>query len=217
MKERPILFTPENAQKVYNGTKTQTRRLLKVPHKMDDGKIVHEQPYPDGPVSGRYRKHEDGTGCWELWGPADNEGRALLYEWGFKCPFGAPGDRLWVKESFKRDPHNDCMVFYKDGTAIQCNRGTHQTEDYKIKQMSGMFMPRWASRSILEITDIRIQRLLDISEEDAEAEGIDDLWLVKNKIAPPRAQAFMYLWDSINGVHSHKQNPFVWAITFRKV
>jgi len=93
------------------------------------------------------------------------------------CPYGAVGDQLWVRESFKRDPHNDCMVFYRDGTAIQCNRGTHQSEDYvHNKWRSGMFMPRWACRTVVQITDVRVQRVQDISNDDAIAEGVQPLF-----------------------------------------
>lgn len=214
MKEHPILFTPENAQKIYRDLKRQTRRIAKFPSWVTEIEHVGEWWHGKGDHPARDCENEK---CGHSYGPS---------MFTLKCPFGVPGDRLWVKESFKRDPHNDCMVFYKDGTAIEHNRGHHLQEEYNYsKQMSGMFMPRWASRSILEITDVRVERVQDISEEDAKAEGVTGEMIMNAVTQSPNplpdsswVGGFRWLWDSINAKsHPWSSNPLVWAITFRRI
>lgn len=149
------------------------------------------------------------------------------------CPFGQVGDRLWVRETFAAfdadwkhpgKPHDlragpwpnvvypASVAKIPDGT---CRPSIH--------------MPRWASRITLEITAVRVERLNDISEEDAEAEGIDmealydsqdcyDCIADHNMTGRPTVTgAFKYLWESIYGVDSWSVNPWVWVIEFRRV
>jgi hypothetical protein len=113
------------------------------------------------------------------------------------CPYGEPGDRLWVREAFDSwKCANESMLLL--------NRGAWK---------SPMFMPRWASRLTLEITEVRVQRLQEMSEEDAQEEG-RGTW--GNGC---RHRYFAGLWDSINAKrgHSWESNPWVWAVSFRQV
>ncbi|WP_369949480.1 hypothetical protein [Serratia marcescens] len=137
----------------------------------------------------------------------------------FSCPFGEVGDRLWVRETF-----GDCgnRLVYRadteDGAASQVKRW-----------VPSIHMPREACRILLEITAVRVERLNDISEEDAEAEGIDmealydsqdcyDCIADHNMTGRPTVKgAFKYLWESIYGVDSWSANPWVWVIKFKQV
>ena len=196
MKERPILFTPDNVQLVREDKKTQTRRIVKTPKWAHQGDPEIEIDSRGLPIC-----IEEVSGCF-----AD-----------IPCPYGMPGDRLWIKEGYLTRLNGDAIIYRNDYTRTY---GVAEAAGFGAMYggwKSPMFMPREYSRVILEITHVRAERLLEISEEDAQAEGIDDAWLVKNHIAPPYSQAYFFLWDSINGVHSHKEDPLVWAITFKKL
>lgn len=132
-----------------------------------------------------------------------------------QCPHGQPGDRLWVRETFAdegcRMRREDCYYRADGECDLQGGRWT-----------PSIHMPRWASRITLEITGVRVERLQDISEEDAIAEGPPGLKFP----APPgsfwvtddgRRKAFRSLWESINGPESWKQNPWVWVIEFKRL
>ena len=186
MKERPILFTPDNVRAIREDRKTQTRRVIK--------------PQPD-------------KGC-------DGMSSELLTEaWlaGFvdaKCRYGEPGDRLYVKEGvivFDGVNNANALVgYYMDG--IRPTLRGH-------KRLTAMFMPKWAARFWLELTDVRVQRVQEISLEDALAEGIDPVVeLLGGFKASDPVGAYKALWDSINGkTHPWSANPWVWAITFRRL
>lgn len=140
-----------------------------------------------------------------------------------KCPYGQIGDRLWVRETFTApmeyngfkpsDLPQECDFIYRE-----------ESPDYRIKELGSKWwpsihMPRWASRITLEITGVRIERVQDISEEDAIAEGID--W----KHSPyPAVDTFMCLWTSIYGTpapgkpdYSWTANPWVWVPEFKRL
>ena len=128
-----------------------------------------------------------------------------------KCPFGQPGERLWVRETWA-DNIRGCPngITYR---ADHCDpKGDGPANP--IKWRASIFMPRWASRITLEITNIRVQRLHDILSADAEAEGV--LW--KEKYMNP-VHAFVVLWDSINAKRGFEwdENPWVWVIEFKKL
>lgn len=204
MKERPILFSAPMVRAILAGTKTQTRRVCKLD-------VRHSMPEP--------------------------EFASLLK----CCPYGRPGDRLYVKEKHAfldvrksalsqfplagggvgPDVWNLC-VEYCDGT----ENDTFSVEGERPKQTRArgddgwrpsIHMPRWASRILLEITDVRVERLNAISEEDAMAEGVtlpantctmyDGIW----------RDEYSLLWDQINGAGSWAANPWVWAISFRRI
>ena len=120
------------------------------------------------------------------------------------CQYGKPGDRLWVRETFCYHDDLARYLYKADGVT-------------GVKWKPSIFMPRIASRIMLEITGIRVERLQDISEEDAIAEGVDG----ENEAAKIGAEwyekpkrAYRRLWKSINGTGSWDLNPFVWVIEF---
>lgn len=150
----------------------------------------------------------------------------------FGCPYGAPGDLLWVRETFS-GPH--CMEASEGCAAAPPSKwgrssriwywadGNPQDGDW-TRPRPAIHMPRWASRLTLRITDVRVQRLQDISEWDAIAEGIEcvggrasiapwaDYCGLSRFSAPSRS--FQSLWESIHGPESWDANPWVWALSF---
>lgn len=134
------------------------------------------------------------------------------------CPYGVAGDRLWVRETFALHDHRDPPIVY------------YRVDDQNKYESDGAWkpsihMPRWASRITLEITKVRVERLQDISEEDAKAEGIEPERFYSGKIAR-RASVyrgeyyrtpFRYLWEEINDRDAWDKNPWVWVISFCRV
>ncbi len=143
-----------------------------------------------------------------------------LTHWRPQCPYGFPGDRLWVRETWAHDADSledlramvedivggsDCGPYYRAD-------GVH--ENSGLRWRPSIHMPRWCSRITLEITDVRVQQLQDITEDDARAEGVTPE-PGKNH---GHVGAFCDLWESINGKRSTwASNPWVWAISFRRV
>jgi hypothetical protein len=145
-----------------------------------------------------------------------------------RCPFGAPGGRLWVKEGAIIAPAN-----WTDDRSTRASQHVIDNEgrprliqylatapdrdaadDYKLKVTPSIHVPRWAARLTLEVTAVRVERLCEISEEDARAEGVD----LGNTSSPPSHRgAYAVLWDEIHGPGSWNWNPWVWAISFRRV
>lgn len=134
-----------------------------------------------------------------------------------RCPYGKPMDRLWVREAWKAHTTFDHLP---PREIPQSHVWYMADEGYKAQSRfrQAMFMPRWASRITLEITDVRVERLQDISEVDAIAEGVRSNrdTLAETGHATAR-DAYRYLWKSINGPGSWDLNPWVWAITFRRI
>ncbi len=201
MKERPILFSAPMVRALLAGTKTQTRRALK--------------PQPSEFVGGPGVTLRDGSPAplIALDDSVEPYGREIA------CPYGKPGDRLWVRETFGHFERNenfkpDCEVFYRaDGNCLEL-------EPWR----PSIHMPRWASRITLEITSVRVERLQAISNDDIKAEGLDDdprivSGEIEGSMLTPlgRRIAFESLWESINGPASWDANPWVWVIKFRKV
>jgi hypothetical protein len=167
------------------------------------------------------------------------------------CPYGQPGDRLWVRETFAAQEVKGWTVASSkpnDAEAEQLARATHRFRAYRADQWEGdkapegmkwkpaIHMPRWASRLTLEIVAVRVERLQDITEEDALAEGVrrvtkdnevfkycvydlgDDMsstpWAVMRSTA---VGAYAELWESIHGAGSWQLNPWVWVLEFKRV
>jgi hypothetical protein len=126
-----------------------------------------------------------------------------------KCPYGQPGDRLWVRETWSRDPSGD-SVFYRAGSPGYA--GSWITGTPVDAWRPSIFMPRALSRILLEMTAVRVERVQDISEEDAKAEGSpwEDCWMSYR-------QSFEALWNSINASRGYgwDANPWVRAIEFK--
>lgn len=201
MKERPILFGAPMVRAILAGRKQQTRRVAKPVKHPDLGNI-----YTPGALV------------------LEHEPRHVIER---ACPYGTPGDRLWVRETWRTYASLDDIpprsiapgagVQYEAGGSnlIGVNR-LHGTG----KLRPGMFMPRWASRITLEITAVRVERLQDISNEDALAEGItlhpDHHGKPRDSLYGP-VQTYRDLWESIDGQGSWGVNPWVWVVEFRAV
>lgn len=211
MKERPIIFSGAMVRALLDGTKTQTRRVIKLRHSWSIEERDDGSPWP---------WHLDYVtgGEWDGWAP---------------CPYGRPGDRLWVRETWRHtaDSLEDARAITDDvasGTAVDyratyiedCMRELNfsrkdaETSDRFESWRPSIYMPRWASRILLEITEVRVQRLQDISEDDAQAEGITNAECLE---CDGWRNAYSRLWESINGAGSWAANPWVWALTFRRV
>lgn len=199
MKERSIIFSAPMVRAILAGTKTQTRRIMK-PQPLDDAPelIAHLVPH------GHYR--------W--WNSECDEGEA------WKCPYGQPGDRLWVREDYRfgngfdhmppRDVRATANVWYE----AERGSGAQTWPAHVGKLRPGMFMPRWASRITLEVTGVRVERLQDISRGDAMDEGCP----FQNMAAGPDPRDwYADLWDSINGPGTWDANPWVWVVNFARV
>jgi len=221
MKERGVIFNAEMVRAILDGQKTQTRRIIQSAAKNMQARghevISHREPgdkwYGDHVYSMR-----DRSGVWQDF---TNE------EFLAKCPFGQPGDRIWVREAFRvmGCATDVARLMYK---ASERNSFTESTRTVPVasctKQPSqkwtpSIHMPRWASRITLEITDVRVERLNSISEEDARAEGCaggHDSIPDYHYSATPH-EHFHHVWTSIYGAESWQANPWVWVIEFRRV
>lgn len=185
MKERPILFSGPMVRAILDGRKTQTRRIIKNPD-------FYGCPTGDCP-------HWNQKEC-----------DAAMAK---SCPYGKPGDRLWVKETF---------VAPVDGKPVYRASIPYGNLDCHFKPWRpSIFMPRKASRITLEITSIRVERLNDISEEDAKAEGAEIQketpggWVICGPRIGSYREGYRWLWEQINGADSWDANPWVWVIEFK--
>ena len=192
MKEHPILFSGPMVRALLEGRKTQTRRIVK-----PQPKVVHNI-YPDASIA---------TNC------TFRRGDQRIH-----CPYGKPGDRLWVKETFLPTAHT--TYFRADFDPMDAAGHGALYGGWK----PSIFMPRRLSRITLEVVDVRVERLQDISEEDAEAEGaypefeIDLASFVRR--APVNSThylGFKHVWRDINGMESWDANPWVWVVEFKKL
>ncbi|MBJ2228545.1 hypothetical protein JFT67_05750 [Pseudomonas simiae] len=213
IKERPILFSAPMVRALLDGRKTVTRRPVKV------------QPHID--ASGNFCVGNSNYG-------QDGYGKPVTKHFvNGCCPFGKPGDRLWVRETWAADAQVDAIAprDLSQGEPIQyqADGAVRQTGSSMItlgKGRPSIHMPRWVSRILLEITDVRVERLQDISEEQAKAEGVrlytdhaelGDWWHVEGietYSADPR-KSFELLWSSVGG--DWQANPWVWVVEFKPV
>ena len=218
--ERPIIFSGPMVRAILAGRKSQTRRVMTERHIHGKQRLTAA----DVQTIGEFRAAPDGTlGAYLKRFPGVSLGEV-------RCPHGVPGDRLWVRETF------DCFAGDQFELAKQ-RRTIYRADPEAAPKASGRwcsprFMPRWASRLTLEVTEVRVQRLQEISEEDAIVEGVGPVtlkpldmypkWMHAKLLAsgPPRPQriAFIELWDSINGKRAPwADNPWVWCISFRRL
>lgn len=136
-------------------------------------------------------------------------------EWPDFCPHGKLGDRLWVRETWSQHPQFADIAFRADGEEFEDSDGFTWIPKWK----PSIHMPRKASRIDLEITGVRVERLHDISEEDAIAEGVqitDEHTGCADDI-DSHAHAYKFIWESINGKGSWDLNPFVWVVEFKRI
>jgi len=223
MKARPLLMTPENGQKCHDGTKTMTRRIVKLPLRCPAHDVIINSIEGDS------------------------------YDLRANCPYGQVGERIWLREACwirgrwvrngKAKTGRQKYRFQQSGTKLVCFErpedgivGKKDSPTWGWVRRPGLFMPRWACRTLVEIVSLRVERLQEITEEDALAEigelqtvtqeWIDDcpegskaheLATLMLGMQLRAALSFMNLWISINGAGSWDANPWVWVIGFKKV
>ncbi|MDR8400080.1 hypothetical protein NE850_27605 [Paraburkholderia sp. USG1] len=224
MKERPILFSGPMVRALLDGSKTQTRRVVK--HQPPDD-VAHITVAHYEPTVVDWRGEEEPGSV--IFGAYSEDG-----SWGCKCPHGQPGDRLWVRETWRGvveiNPPGKSMEL---GVARYvpdqeyCRRVEYQATQGRDSEpwRPSIHMPRWASRITLEVIGVRVERLQDCSEQDAIAEGIGKtpagFWSTYGRSGvdgtySPRS-SFHCLWELINGAESWAANPWVWVVEFKRV
>ncbi|MFU6819587.1 hypothetical protein ACM78B_20985 [Pseudomonas aeruginosa] len=205
MKERPILFSGPMVRAILEGRKTVTRRVVKPQPDFLGSMVDPNTPFKtlDAGLHAR-----------------------------ITCPHGQPGDRLWVREAWAADAQVDAIAprDLSQGEPIwyPADFSVRQTGCSMISKGRGrpsIHMPRWASRILLEITAVRVERLQDISEEQALAEGVrgEPCDHARQACADigcwgdTAKGAFGFLWESLNGEGSWAANPWVWVVEFKRV
>lgn len=225
MKQRPILFSTPMVQAVLDKTKSQTRRLkgLDDINKNPDDYVFNGFGHTQKGVFGALFMHKSGL-------------INLI-----PCPFGIVGDVLWVRETWNKviiwgvddEPHADIQPEFifkaSEGDVIEDNEGNI------IKWKPSIHMPKKACRIWLQITDIRVERLQSISEDDAKNEGVEG-WIEERLKSKPTHYKVYYhdddddstysssaitsfetLWQKINGKNAWNANPWVWVIEFKQI
>lgn len=129
-----------------------------------------------------------------------------------RCPYGIPGDRLWVREAWAPHPQDTSTAFYR--ATVEAEPGFPV---WSSPWRPSIHMPRWASRITLEITRLRVERLQDITDEDLEREGLQEVIDAGVDHDGTPRDAWRALWTAINGSESWTANPWVWVIEFKKV
>jgi len=194
IKERPILFSAPMVRAILDGRKTVTRR----------------------PVKGAGLKWLEDFTPEYVADPANS-----------LCPYGKPGDRLWVRETCFNNDYRQAGVPVEERADVDLVYRADPLPDWEgeeslITWRPSIHMPRWASRILLEITDVRVERLQDISRADIRAEGLQcPPELGGDDVSPNYRDwypaAWRQLWESINGADSWNANPWVWVVEFKRV
>lgn len=218
MNERGMIFNGEMVRAILDGRKTQTRRIMKVqPGAPEFGlrRIIESS-----------RANENGMYFWSQYDASGIKARSKL----FSCPHGDVGDRIWVRETWA-----EAGASAPELKLYRANYPDHVPSHYEnvppvgeIRWTPSIHMPRWASRITLEITDVRVERLHNISERDALREGLFQLPASGRYCLQPGMQYFgmasrsakevySWLWASIYGEDSWAANPWVWVIEFKRV
>lgn len=196
---------------IIDGTKTQTRRIVKP-------QVINVGGSAPWEWKGTRPKAKSGTG----WIASTDLGELLSWL-KYSCPYGKPGDTLWVRETWdfrdwsdSPDDRQIMLMYGADGEqrlAIAPEGWNPMVYGHERWRPS-IHMPRWASRITLEVESVRVERLQAISEADAIAEGIKPFPSSPSKIP---VMQYQDLWESINGPGSWEANPWVWVITFKRV
>lgn len=200
MKERGMIFNGEMVRAILDGRKTQTRR----PIKWKQTRFTEIGEREDG---SKWPWSEDAEHACDFWHP---------------CPFGAVGDRIWVRETFAAlEPGSYEQAkpqewHCQDLRYAATDRLAKSDADIRgYKWVPSIHMPRWASRILLEITGVRVERLQSITLGDICKE--DGCGLYDFRPATHGFQVWEELWKSIYGEESWKANPWIWVIEFKRV
>ena len=218
MRERPIIFNGPMARAMLAGDKTQTRRT----------KGLEYFSRPDNDPDG-----------W--WCVRAADGHAYMaykqspHERAVHCPYGQPGDRIWVREAVRGEEQasgidgvrylaDDAFIPIKDSSAsAEAWLALHQYRRKRGATVPPIHMPRWTCRLVLEVTRVRVERLQAINHMDAIAEGVGlNPSAAEVTMATPTGESlprvmFRALWEQINGVGAWEANPWVWVVEFRRV
>ncbi len=228
VRERPILFSGEMMRAILDGRKTQTRRVVKPQPTGEPGSLQDWArglaPYTNNPTP---TPSQIAAKTDQLRGrifPFRNERGSLTSP---ACPFGKPSDRLWVRETWSAPDACECPETCHVPSHVYYDADQSGYENARFnRRRASIHMPRWASRITLEVTEVRVERLASISREDAMAEGIDeyghDLKTERERDERRNRTAienYRVLWDSLNTKRGYgwDVNPWVWAITFKRV
>jgi hypothetical protein len=207
MTEHPILFSGEMIRAILAGTKVQTRRVAKFPG-LNPVELAETKSF-----------HQDGGGNWIGWSydaPDLAEATIKLYPTatGFKCPYGKVGDTLWFRETWatpfsSAKPSNLDPERFRGKIIYRADITPGDSRDSHYDWRPSIFMPRWASRISRVITNIRLERLQDISEEDARAEGV-------HHTSQGYRYSYCMLWNEINSARGYPwaQNDWVFVLEF---
>lgn len=218
IRERPIIFSGPMVKAILEGRKTQTRRIL--------------LPKPKPETAAIDQRSGEETGLWYTW--IKRSGKFGVHHdfnpQAWRCPYGQPGDRLWVRETFwateggtyYRADGDECFAacdLNQGGYPRSCQQYPNcDCPKFDAEWKPSIHMPRSACRIILEVTKVRVRHLQDIDEEEAQAEGAP-LAGVNSEAGDERnyVEGFQELWDGLNrkrGFAWHT-NPWVWALTFK--
>lgn len=184
MRERPILFSGPMVRAILEGRKTQTRRALQLDSSWRKLIVLGRHKNRFGALFGKQEPH-------------------VRLDHFVPCPYGQPGDRLWVREAWAVHPETGSLLYRADDIA---------PTPIDIHWKPSIHMPRKHSRIMLEITGIKVERVQDISWEDALAEGTDSDPATTNAVG-----SFAKYWNYINGAEAWSINPWVWVVGFKRI
>lgn len=201
MKYRPILFSGPMVRALLDGRKTQTRRVVKAPNSVTAFRHFHEDEWDR--MQGNVRGDT------------------------VRCPYGQPGDRLWVRETWSDECDHHWVMYRADHRAERRSGGelfdACSADELRTLHVwsPSIHMPRWASRITLEVTGVRVERLQNISEADAMAEGCgmlkpySDHWQHRDVAK----EEYRCLWETLHPRMGETwgHNPWVWVVEFKRV
>lgn len=216
---RPIIFSGEMVKAILDSRKTQTRRIAKA---RGADRVLYVEGAPLYPA----RNGDTGYTGWVA--EVDKLGGRNGLHLPITCPYGAAGGKLWVRETWS--PYGENAAWYRaDFNGRLTQPGLKGGGGHFTGWKPSIHMPRWASRITLEITKVRVERLQDISEEDAKAEGVEPVgYLAVNPFLTRALHALMsreknthrteyrLLWDSLHGKGAWEKNPWVWILEFKR-
>lgn len=207
MTERPILFSAPMVRAILAGKKSVTRRICKPANDKLSGTAASVE-----------RAAKSG---WIAWWPSPVTAKetAERYDDGFRCPYGEPGDRLWVRETWAHTNAYDGNYILDKRKALY--KADEESQIIPNRWKPSIHMPRWASRITLEVTDVRVERLQEITEEEAIAEGFEGHRASDGYDIDPfrdvdARDAFAELWDELNGKkYPWANSPWIWRVAFQ--